>query len=158
MIAELEIERENGVFCVAATDADWKVRRSPRWMAQVSRQHQWNGFREIYLAEQEDGWAKSAYDDSSWSGAVVIAKALDLDSPWPRLLPREIPPLHREWVIPAAIVRTEANFGVSLGSPACFGIVGAARRRSVRRSVPLGVMKRLACKRTRRKQKEIQVG
>ena len=35
---------------------------------------------------------------------------------------------------------------------------GAARRRSVRRSVPLGVKKRLACKRTRRKQKEIQVG
>ncbi|WP_249732831.1 alpha-L-rhamnosidase-related protein [Paenibacillus lautus] len=115
LIAELEIEQGNGVFCVAATDADWKVRRSPRWMARVSRQHQWNGFREIYLAEQEDGWEESAYDDSSWSGAVVIAKALDPDSPWPRLLPREIPPLHREWVSPAAIVRTETNFGVSLG-------------------------------------------
>ncbi|EHB50647.1 family 78 glycoside hydrolase catalytic domain [Paenibacillus lactis] len=115
LIAELEIEMGDGTLAVIATDSDWKVRRSPRWMAQVSRQHLWNGFREIYLAEKEDGWEEPDYDDASWAGASVVAAALDPDSPWPRLLPREIPPLERVLAKPAAIVRTDSNFGVSAG-------------------------------------------
>jgi alpha-L-rhamnosidase len=88
LIAELEIDTGSARFSVF-TDSGWKVRRSPRWIEQVSRQHQWNGFREIYRAEREDSWEQAAYDDSEWENATVIAKAGEPGCPWPRLLPRD---------------------------------------------------------------------
>ncbi|MBD2867212.1 alpha-L-rhamnosidase-related protein [Paenibacillus arenilitoris] len=111
-IAELETVAEDGTSRIAeATDRSWKARRSERWVRQVSRQHQWNGFRELYFAEQEDGWELADYDDSDWPGALVAAAACDPAGPWPRLLPREIPRLREEWITPAAVVGAEPMLG-----------------------------------------------
>lgn len=96
---------------VVGTDGSWKCRRSPRWVTNVSRQHLWHGFREIYLADKEDGWELPGYDDASWSSATVVAAAEQADSPWPRLIPRSIPFLASEQVQPVSIVRTDLNFG-----------------------------------------------
>ncbi|GIP39478.1 hypothetical protein J31TS4_27580 [Paenibacillus sp. J31TS4] len=110
VLAELAIESAASVLTIA-TDSAWKVRRSPRWVEQVSRQHQWGGFREIYRVDREDGWQQVDYDDTSWEHAVVVERPGAADARWPRLLPREIPPLHRELLKPQAVVRTDANFG-----------------------------------------------
>ncbi|TNJ65533.1 alpha-L-rhamnosidase [Paenibacillus hemerocallicola] len=98
------------------TDDSWRCRRSPRWVTKVTRQHMWGGYREIYLADGEDGWEGVDYDDAGWPGAVAIAPAMSADSPWPRLLPREIPFLSRRFVSPVSIVRTEANYGTVDGA------------------------------------------
>ncbi|WP_409344670.1 family 78 glycoside hydrolase catalytic domain [Paenibacillus sp. MBLB4367] len=139
VLAQLDISDEQGgsTECAVATDGTWTCRRSPRWVANVSRQHQWNGFREVYLADKEDGWELPEYDDSAWPGAIVVAQAEEADSPWPRLLERDIPFLREGYAEPAVIVRTEDNFGTvrhaetllrgqdpgSQGSPAGGGMI-----------------------------------
>jgi len=94
-----------------ATDADWKCRRSQRWKQGVSRQHYWNGYREIIDMAQEDGWEEAGYDDSSWPDAAVIASAEEAGSAWPRLLPREIPFLAKTTVYPERVIAAEAYLG-----------------------------------------------
>ncbi|MCQ6561063.1 alpha-L-rhamnosidase N-terminal domain-containing protein [Paenibacillus mendelii] len=94
-----------------ASGADWKCRRSPRWVAGTSRQHYWGGFREIYLASAEDGWEQASYSDAAWPAARVVAEAEQLDSPWPRLLPREIPRLKESLRQPKALIGCEAFLG-----------------------------------------------
>ena len=115
MIAQLDIRTDDGAYTVA-TDGTWRCRRSPRWVKSVSRMHLWGGYKEIYLAEQEDGWERAEYDEVGWERATVVADALQADSPWPRLLPREIPFLRREVVHPSAIVRVEENYGTVDGA------------------------------------------
>lgn len=110
LFAELDIGAGSEIQRIR-TDDSWKVRRSPRWVERVSRQHQWNGFREIYLADREDGWELPGYDDTAWENAVIIAGAEQPDGPWPRLLEREIPHLSRRKVQPLSIVRAELNLG-----------------------------------------------
>ncbi|WP_274362079.1 alpha-L-rhamnosidase N-terminal domain-containing protein [Paenibacillus thermotolerans] len=110
IIAQLDVRTEEGELCVG-TDEAWKCRRSPRWVQSVSRMHLWNGFKEIYLAQREDGWECAGYDDSAWENAKIVCAAEQTGSPWPRLLAREIPFLHRERIRPSSIVRVEENFG-----------------------------------------------
>lgn len=99
-----------------ASGAGWKCRRSPRWMQGTSRLHYWGGYREIFDVSKEDGWERADYDDSSWPEAEVVARAEQPDSPWPRLLPREIPFLSRTLVHPASVVSAEPFLG-SISSP-----------------------------------------
>ncbi|ANE45336.1 hypothetical protein SY83_02185 [Paenibacillus swuensis] len=93
------------------TDTSWKCRISPRYETRTMRISRWGGFNEIYAAEREDGWEQPEYDDSAWAPAVIAAAANDPDGPWPRLLAREIPFLHKEWVSPKLVVRMERNYG-----------------------------------------------
>ncbi|UVI29615.1 glycoside hydrolase family 78 protein [Paenibacillus spongiae] len=94
-----------------ATGPDWKCRRSPRWTANPSRQHYWGGFREIYLASAEDGWEQADYSDAAWPAARVVAGAEQPDSPWPRLIPREIPRLKESLRQPKAVIGSESFLG-----------------------------------------------
>jgi len=116
LIAQVNIRLKDGSVFVVSTDAGWKCRRSLRWVEQVSRQHQWNGFREIYRADQEDGWQQPRFNDDAWSDATVIAAAEDPHSPWPRLLEREIPSLKKTLRKPIGIVRIESNLGSVKGA------------------------------------------
>jgi len=100
-----------GIPMTIATGEDWKCRRSRRWHPKPSRQHKWRGFREIYLAQEEDGWEQVSYDDTDWPDAHVVAAACQPDSSWPRLLPRDIPPLKESIRRPSAVVASEAFFG-----------------------------------------------
>ncbi|MGF7050555.1 hypothetical protein J2T13_005105 [Paenibacillus sp. DS2015] len=94
-----------------ASGSDWKCRRSPRWKPEVSRLHYWGGYREIMDLSQEDGWEQSDYEDSSWPMAAVLAEAEQADSPWPRLMPREIPFLKETLVSPVSVVSSESFMG-----------------------------------------------
>jgi len=117
------------------TDGDWKCRRSRRWHPKPSRQHMWRGFREIYLAQEEDGWEKVSYDDSNWPDAHVVAPACQPDSAWPRLLPRDIPPLRESIRRPSAVVASEGFHGFISHADALLGEQGQ-RALTVDASVP----------------------
>ncbi|HZG88175.1 family 78 glycoside hydrolase catalytic domain [Paenibacillus sp.] len=107
LIAEADISAAGGERIVVGTDGSWKARRSRRWVESVSRLHLWGGFREMYLAEREDGWERPEYDDGHWPDAVVVSAACDPAGPWPRLLPRDIPFLSRERHAPQLIAGSE---------------------------------------------------
>jgi len=113
-----------GIPMTIFTGEDWKCRRSRRWHPKPSRQHKWRGFREIYLAQEEDGWEQVSYDDSHWPAAHVIADACDQSSSWPRLLPRDIPPLRESIRRPSAVVASEAFLGFIRGADALLGEQG----------------------------------
>jgi alpha-L-rhamnosidase len=67
LLAQLEIEYEDGTRDVVATDDSWRTSASPILQS------------EIYAGEFHDArldqtdWAKSSFDDSSWAPALVIA-------------------------------------------------------------------------------------
>lgn len=115
LIVQLDMATGSGALSIA-TDRTWKARLSPRWVRNVSRMHQWGGFKEIYLCAGEDGWELPGYADTAWEEAVELAGAEQPDSHWPRLLAPEIPPLRIGRVRPAAIVRVEPNYGRVLGA------------------------------------------
>ncbi|WP_337099866.1 alpha-L-rhamnosidase-related protein [Paenibacillus sp. YIM B09110] len=133
IIAQLDMRTDEG-DAVVFTDERWKCRRSARWVHKVSRMHAWNGFKEIYLAEQEDGWEKVEYDDSDWSAAAIVAEAEAQDSPWPHLIPREIPVLAREDIKPLSVLRVEENYGIVHGAAQL--LKGAAGAMQMDASVP----------------------
>lgn len=121
LLAQLDIQAGDARLCIG-TDETWKIRRSPRWVQKVSRQHHWNGYRELYLADKEDGWELTGYDDSGWRQADVVARALQPDSSWPRLLEREIPFLLNERRSPEAIVSVDINYGAISGGESLLGL------------------------------------
>ncbi|WP_226037780.1 alpha-L-rhamnosidase-related protein [Aquibacillus saliphilus] len=94
------------------TDQTWKCRQSKRWMQDVSRQHKWNGYKEVYLANQEDDWLLLDYDDYNWAQAHEVAATDSKDSPWKNLIKREIPFLHHEYIYPKNIVDISENYGM----------------------------------------------
>ncbi|MBP1995381.1 family 78 glycoside hydrolase catalytic domain [Paenibacillus eucommiae] len=110
------------------TDTTWKIRRSPRWVQQVKQISRWGGFKEVYLADQEDDWMLVDYDDQSWLIPGIVAAESgsendseiddenDIESPFTQMLPREIPHLHREVLAPKTVVRVDNNLGTVLGA------------------------------------------
>lgn len=133
LITQLDIRTVEGDITVS-TDANWKCRRSPRWVHAVSRMHLWSGYKEIYLSEREDGWERTDYDDSKWEKAKIAAVANDPDSSWPRLIPREIPFLSRETIRPVSVLRVEKNYGSLQGAELL--AEGANGRMTIDASVP----------------------
>ncbi|XID90173.1 alpha-L-rhamnosidase N-terminal domain-containing protein [Paenibacillaceae bacterium WGS1546] len=119
-----------------ATGAQWKCRVSPRWRPDAIRMHMWGGYREIYLAEKEDGWELPDFDDSGWSPASVFAEAGSLASPWPRLLAREIPPLKSRVIQPIGLLGEQAYFGTIRGGHTMLRDFEGPERLSVDASVP----------------------
>lgn len=105
----LQIESNGEIELV--TDENWRCRYSPRWSFKTERISKWGGYKEIYLANKEDDWALTDYNDNSWDKAKVCYYGLDEGSPRPRLIAREIPYLKHETQNPANIVRIEKNFG-----------------------------------------------
>lgn len=118
LIVQLELESEGKVRTALWSDASWKARQPERWVKQVSRQHRWNGYKEMYLAAKEDGWQETGYDDSGWLYASVVADACDSQGPWPRLLAREISFLAQQRVKPEAIAGSESYMGRIAGEKA----------------------------------------
>ncbi|MGG1516520.1 alpha-L-rhamnosidase N-terminal domain-containing protein [Paenibacillus oryzisoli] len=112
----LQIENETGTEIRTATNRTWKARVSPSWRTTNERISRWGGFKEIYLAAEEDGWELPGYSDEGWTQAVEIAGVGETDSPWPNLIPREIPFLAKELRYAVSVVRTETNFGSVSGT------------------------------------------
>lgn len=105
-----QLEADDGTI-IAITDQTWKSRLSPRYRTTNERISMWGGFKEIYLAHQEDGWQQPDYDDSDWENSEQLAQAGDPTSAWPRLIAREIPILETTNSSAQSILRTELNLG-----------------------------------------------
>ncbi|SDX21048.1 family 78 glycoside hydrolase catalytic domain [Paenibacillus sp. CF384] len=113
-IAQLMVEGADAAATViSATDHSWKSRLSPRFRTTNERLSLWGGFKEIYLAQQDDDWQQLHYKvlNSAWADSQELAQACDPNSPWPRLIAREIPFLATEACQASAIIRTELNLG-----------------------------------------------
>ncbi|MDF2814732.1 MAG: alpha-L-rhamnosidase [Paenibacillus sp.] len=114
VICQLDLYEEDAVagsMRTIASSSAWKCRRSPRWKPEVSRLHYWGGYREMMDLSQEDGWEQPDYKDDSWPFAITVAEAEQSDSPWPRLMPREIPFLKETLVSPISVVSSEPFTG-----------------------------------------------
>lgn len=123
----LELDLPSGEL--VATDGEWSCRRSPRYETRNHRISRWGGYNEIYVAGREDGWLQANFSlDAGWEKAAVIAKADDPGSPWRRLIPREIPFLHKEEVAPLDVARIENNYGSVTGEESLLAV--ASQRKS----------------------------
>ncbi|MBM7565144.1 MGH1-like glycoside hydrolase domain-containing protein [Paenibacillus sacheonensis] len=111
----LQLETAAGE-ALTGSDESWSCRISPRWETRNHRISKWGGFNEIYVAGREDGWEEPGYIEEGWLQAGIVARIGDEESPWAHLIPAEIAPLHRELAYPAAIVRTEDNYGSVTGA------------------------------------------
>ncbi|MBP3961863.1 trehalase family glycosidase [Paenibacillus lignilyticus] len=111
----LQLESAEGEMLLGS-DASWSCRISPRWETRNHRISRWGGFNEIYVVDREDGWQEKEYVEEDWLQAGIVARIGDAENPWTHLIPAEIAPLHREQVHPAAIIRTEANYGSVIGA------------------------------------------
>ncbi|NOU65485.1 Bacterial alpha-L-rhamnosidase [Paenibacillus sp. LMG 31461] len=105
----LQLERDESLLL--ASDESWLVRTSPRYGVKTERISRWGGFKEIYIAEQEDGWEQRQYSTESWVSATSLSSPYGEGSLWPRLIEREIPALKYWIVLAESILRTESNYG-----------------------------------------------
>jgi len=139
LLCQVDLQPDAGVdgsVCVTATGEGWKCRVSPRWRPDSIRMHMWGGYREIYLAEREDGWELPEYDDSDWSAATVVVGANVKESPWPKLLERETPHLKQTWLRPVGIVGEQAYLGAIVNSDSVLEGAESSDSMSVDASVP----------------------
>ncbi|MFD0670878.1 family 78 glycoside hydrolase catalytic domain [Cohnella sp. GCM10027633] len=133
---DLYAEGSSGIEPIGtiASGTDWRCRRSACWKQGTSRLHLWGGYREIYDVNYEDGWLTEDYDDSAWPAAVGVGKIGQ--SPWPRLLPREIPFLSKTIVHPIGYVAAEAYLGAVYSPEAVVADRGSSESFVMDASVP----------------------
>jgi alpha-L-rhamnosidase len=91
-LSEMEAELSDGSSLHLGTDASWRVRRAEAWEQSLPRMSIQTGYPELYDARKEvEQWNEAAFDDSAWEMATVLGgPGME---PWPRLVPREIPPM-----------------------------------------------------------------
>ncbi len=102
----LELEVDDHV--VVRTDRDWRVSRAMTWRQDTFRvpMQQATPFQEMYDSRQApEGWREAGFDDGRWPYAAVIGKPPV--PPWTRLVPRDIPAMTEELLLPEAVVRVE---------------------------------------------------
>lgn len=123
LLAELT-DREGRT--VVATGPDWRCLRSCAWRQDIfySLYNQVWPYQEFYDARKEpEGWKDAGFEDQAWHDAVVIRReALYTNEvsdrppavmPWSRLLPRDIPFMKVEPVLPVRIERVEENLDLA---------------------------------------------
>lgn len=90
---------------VLDTDDTWRVCPSQAWRRDLQRITIQTGFPEDYDARLAPlDWTSADYDDSTWEPATLVCRAGE--GPWPRLVPRDIPPLYEGVIHAASILET----------------------------------------------------
>ena len=97
-----------------ATGPDWRVRRADAWREKTFyfRMNQTTPYQEVFDARRmPGGWSSAGFDDGEWERCRVVSGRLsDRPSavePWTRLVPRDIPHMTSDPVLPVGIVYTE---------------------------------------------------
>lgn len=97
--ASIELPNEN---ITITTDETWRVLSAPDWSS-GARIGEGLGFQEVYDARAaQDGWNNVKFRDRDWEDATVVAPSGAL--PWGKMVPRDIPPLFEERLLPHAVV------------------------------------------------------
>ena len=99
LLLQLEVDGEP----VVVTDGAWRVLQDPsREQRTEPLSGHRGGFKEVCDARREVlGWDQVGFDDSAWPAAQVLGPVGT--APWRHLIPREIPPLRRERVLPQEV-------------------------------------------------------
>lgn len=103
---------------VVHTDATWRARPADAW--QKNTYHYGNvvaPYVEAFDARREpEGWREGTFGDSSWPAAGVITSTRRRDSdnppaagPWSKLVPRDIPFMARDTVLPERVTHVEES-------------------------------------------------
>ncbi|MBI3910040.1 MAG: family 78 glycoside hydrolase catalytic domain [Armatimonadetes bacterium] len=138
------------------TDASWRARPATAWQRPPGGGPRINimlGYHEVYDARQEEvGWQSARFDDSGWPRAAEIGPPGM--EPWPRLVPREIPPMAERpmaavRVLEIAEVEPAAAPRVNLPSPAD-GKAGSAASLTQPESQPQDLPSQIMAKEARR--------
>lgn len=87
------------------TDETWKIRQADERTSQGVQIAEGLGFQEVYDAGmQVNNWNQVRLREKGWENAVIVG--LPSDPPWGRLIPREIPQLSEERILPRSILGT----------------------------------------------------
>ena len=114
LLAELDVELEDGSTLRLETDASWKVQPARCWERNLPRMSIQLGYPEAYDAREEiEGWTDPGFDDSAWEPATVLGRAGM--EPWPRFIPREIPAMLEVPRAAQRVIDTGEVGSVSLG-------------------------------------------
>lgn len=115
----IELTDSNGNK-VIGTDNSWKQKIANTWQQNTYSYHGNKSvpYQEFFDARKTtQGWNEINFDDSSWSEAIVISgRTSDRPpsvTPWSRLIPRDIPFMHNEKVLPKAIEKIEESLDLN---------------------------------------------
>jgi alpha-L-rhamnosidase len=98
LLAQIEVEYEDGARQVINTNGDWKASTGPIRMSDI-----YNG--EVYDARLEmDDWSKPGFDDKGWAGVTVANHAKDI-----LVAPAGSPVRKIEEIRPVEILKTPAG-------------------------------------------------
>ncbi len=108
LLAQLDMTTKRGRKITVATDRTWKVSLHPAYDRRTPRISCQQGFVEHYDGTRDEGrgandWATAEFDDSKWQRAVELGKVGI--APWKKLVPRNIPFLTMEPVLPVRVMR-----------------------------------------------------
>jgi alpha-L-rhamnosidase len=105
LLAQMDITTATGSRFTVATDRTWRGTMHPGYDRSSVRISCQQGFAE--LADSRalgDEWMLPGYRDTGWQRLTEIGPVGT--KPWPRLAPRDIPPLTEEPVYPVRLLRT----------------------------------------------------
>ncbi len=104
---------------LAATGPEWRTRHADAWVSDTFRfrMNVISPYQEFYDARRApEGWTAVGFDDSDWDAATVVGgKASGRPPavlPWVRLVPRDIPHMTADAVLPERIQTTEESLDI----------------------------------------------
>ncbi|MFP4029049.1 MAG: family 78 glycoside hydrolase catalytic domain [Candidatus Brocadiia bacterium] len=94
------------------TDSDWRATQARAWDTNMKAYHSnaTTPYQESFDARlMPSGWTQPGFDDSSWRGTVALGgeERPPAVPPWVRLVPRDIPFMTAEPILPESIAYTE---------------------------------------------------
>lgn len=105
---------------VVGTDESWRFHRARAWQSRTHRirANRSIPYQEFFDARMEPrGWRNSDFDDSSWSKAAAIQGRFSARPPavlpWGRLVPRDIPHMYEEAILPVRVERVEESLDLA---------------------------------------------
>lgn len=118
LLAEFVDEKGNAV---ASTDDDWRVTRATAWEQNTFcfDANKVTPFQESFDARKmPEGWDSVGFDDSGWQSVAVVKgfggrTQPPAVSPWSLLVPRDIPFMTNDSVLPVKIEKVEENLDLA---------------------------------------------
>ncbi len=112
MIAELEIEYQDGEKELIVTDRSWKYTECDAYMGSKILGHQTLFSEDIDMSKLKKGWKENGYNTEDWSDALVTAKPF---LPEYNLVPQITPPVSYKKVYPKEIKEIENGYFFDFG-------------------------------------------
>lgn len=104
-LGEITVELQDGRVLTWGSDASWRVQPATAWDQSLPRMSIQLGYPEVYDARREPPhWREADFDDSHWPFATILGPPGM--EPWPRLAPRDIPPMSEQPLPPCEVMET----------------------------------------------------